>query len=158
MNKIYKKTSLLLITLVGLLINVSCDSDIKKAAKKMNEERFSSYLENSANQINHSADSVRNLVAEYAKKLPKDFSHEITLVNIDTVSVQRDVWCKMYFSSNAKIDSIAFTNKVDSIVTHIEPFKSWLKYGEYSKNVEFWCYRVNKNDTTRISTIPPKNY
>ena len=141
-----------------LLPNVSCDSDIRKTAKKMNEERFSAYLENQDKQVNQSADSVRNLVGQYSHTLPQSFS-DITLVNIDTVNVTRDVWCKMYFSSSSVSDSLKLATKIDSILTNCEPFKGWLKYGKYAMNVEFWCYMVNnRNDTIRITSIPKRNY
>ena len=135
-----KKSILFILTTFVFLMNGSCDADIKRFAKQYNDERFEAYLEESDRKRSHTADSVRQLVAQYAQKeLPCSFSSGITLSNIDTINVHDigSVWCRMYFTTKTPLDSLTLATKVDSILTNSHPFNSWLKYGEYSRNVEF---------------------
>lgn len=155
-----KKSSIFfLVATFGGLLNVSCDRDIKKFAMDYGTKKFEAYLEESKYQTNLKADSVRNLIAHYAKELPKNLSSEISISKIDTVSSRGFVKSRVYFKSTVPMDSITIVTKVDSIVNNTNPFKEWLKYGEYSRNLEFWCYYINgKNDTIRIATIPTRSY
>ena len=140
-------------------IIVSCDSDIRKMGKKMNEDRMNSFLKNQESERIHTSDSVRRSVAEYAHNLPKSYDKGISLSSIDTVSVKGNVWCKLYFNNESLMDSVSFVSKVDSILNNMQPYKGWIKYGRYSMNVELWCYEItHTGDTVRFTTIPHRNY
>lgn len=138
---------------------ISCDSDVKRMAKKMNSDRMGTFLKNQESERNHTSDSVRNLVAEYACTLPQIYDNGIRLSGIDTVSVTGNVWCKLYFHNDCRMDSVTFTAKVDSILNNIQPYKDWIKYGKYSMNVQLWCYEItHSGDSIRFATIPLRNY
>lgn len=145
--------------LLASVILVSCDSDIKKMAKKMNDDRMSSFLKKQESERIHTSDSVRISVAEYARTMPKFYDKEICITRIDTISVKGNVWCKLYIKNESQMDSISFASKVDSILNNIQPYKDWIKYGRYSLNVELWCYEITQTgDTIRFATVPPRNY
>lgn len=140
-------------------IIISCDSDIKKMSKKLNDDRMSSFLNNQERERIYTSDSVRRSVAKYAHSLPKTYDKGISLSNIDTVSVKGNVWCKLYFKTESRMDSVSFTSKVDSILNNIQPYKGWIKYGRYSMNVELWCYEItHTGDTVQFMTVPHHNY
>lgn len=125
----------------------------------MNDDRMSSFLNNQESERIYTSDSVRRSVAEYAHSLPKSYDKGIALSNIDTVSVKGNVWCKLYFKNESRMDSVSFTSKVDSILNNIQPYKGWIKYGRYSMNVELWCYEItHTGDTVRFITVPHRNY
>ncbi len=81
--------------LLASVILVSCDSDIKKMAKKMNDDRMSSFLKKQESERIHTSDSVRISVAEYARTMPKFYEKEICINRIDRISVKGNVWCKL---------------------------------------------------------------